>query len=96
MSKQNPVNELADKWFQVEGISFHRSQFGFIGKLYKQYGRETVLKAINKVRARDSQATDLRSPNLYLRGICRQLGASGEAVNHEGRAKLEAMFKGIK
>lgn len=94
MSK-NPVTELANDWFEVEGIEFDRKQYGYIGKLYKEYGFSTVTKAINKVKGKRGQAKGLRNPHMYLRGICRQIGASEEVINHEGREKLDKMFKGM-
>lgn len=91
----NPVTKLANDWFEVEGIEFDRKQYGYIGKLYKEYGGSTVSQAIQKVKGKRGQANGLRQPHMYLRGICRQIGAGEEAINHEGREKLDSMFKNM-
>jgi hypothetical protein len=95
MSTPNPVTTLTKAWWELEGIKEDRRAFGFIGKMYKQYGEETVLQAIDSIKARPSEATDIKRPQEYLRGICKRLGVAESAVNKEGRGKLEDMMKDL-
>lgn len=91
----NPVTKLANEFFELEGIEFDRKYYGFMGRLYKQYGHSTVSQAIKKMKGKKGQAKGLRNPHMYLKGICRQIGVGEEATNHEGREKLNQMFKSV-
>lgn len=95
MAAPNPVTSLTNEWFQIKGIKQDRRAFGFIGKLYKQYGEETVLQAFDSIKARPTQAEDIKRPQEYLRGICRKIGVAESAVDHEGRNKFQDMMKDI-
>lgn len=93
MSTPNPVTTLTKQWFEIKGIKEDRRAFGFIGKLYKQYGEETVLQAFDAIKSRPTQAEGIKRPNEYLRGICKKIGVSDSAIDHEGRSQFEGMMK---
>ncbi|MCM3155560.1 hypothetical protein M3611_26565 [Priestia megaterium] len=95
MTAPNPVTTLTKKWFEIEGIPQDRRAFGFIGKMYKQYGEETVLQAFDAIKSRPTQAKDIKRPQEYLRGICKKIGVSESAVNKEGRSQFEDMMKNM-
>jgi ribosomal 50S subunit-associated protein YjgA (DUF615 family) len=91
----NPVNRLVSEWFEIEGVKKDRRDFGFIGKLYKTYGEATVQEALQSIKRRPSQATNISRPREYLRGICRKIGVGEEAVNKQGRDQLNNMMKDL-
>jgi hypothetical protein len=95
MTAPNPVTQLTKQWFEIKGIKQDRRAYGFIGKLYKQYGEETLLQAFDAVKSRPTQAEDIKRPQEYLRGICRKLGVASSAVDKEGRQQLEYMMKDL-
>jgi hypothetical protein len=91
----NPVTTLTKQWFEIEGVKQDRRAFGFIGKLYKQYGEETLLQAFDAIKSRPSQATNIKRPQEYLRGICKKIGISESAIDHKGRGQFEDMMKNM-
>lgn len=93
MSKPNPVTQLTKEWFEVEGVKQDSVAFGFIGRLYKTYGEDTVREAINTVKSRPSQAKCIKRPAEYLRGICRKITMEKPAPQSEGREKFQSMMK---
>lgn len=95
MTAPNPVTTLAKQWFEIEGIKTDRRAYGFIGKLYKQYGEETLLQAFEAIRNRPTQAKDIKRPQEYLRGICRKIGIADSAIDQKGRGQFENMMKDV-
>jgi ribosomal 50S subunit-associated protein YjgA (DUF615 family) len=95
VSTPNPVTTLTKQWFEIKGIKQDRRAFGFIGKLYKQYGEETVLQAFDAIRSRPTQAEYIKRPEEYLRGICRKIGVADSAVDQKGRNQFESMMKDL-
>jgi ribosomal 50S subunit-associated protein YjgA (DUF615 family) len=93
MAAPNPVTSLTKQWFEIKGIKQDRRAFGFIGKMYKQYGEETVLQAFDAIKARPTQAEGIKRPQEYLRGICKKIGVADSAVDKEGRGHFENMMK---
>lgn len=95
MSTPNPVTTLTKQWFEIKGVNKDRRAFGFIGKLYKQYGEETLLQAFDAIKSRPTQAEDIKRPQEYLRGICRKIGVADSAVNKEGREQFQDLMKSM-
>lgn len=91
--QSNPVTRLTKLWFEIEGVNPSRQAFGFIGKLYKLYGEEVLLQAMDLIKSRPSQAKNLKNPNQYLRGVCRNIVMKNPAPTSKGRETFENLMK---
>lgn len=52
-----------------------------------------VLQAIDMIKSRPSQAKNIKRPNEYLRGVCRNIVMNIPAPSTKGRENFENMMK---